>query len=96
MDSPFFRLVNALDAVPCIAGQSSRDLVIGQLRPAISGAIRYHAQRRLQVIEILRACLDHQGGVQELLTILAELEGDSLPLRRLVETFCEVLPRMGG
>jgi hypothetical protein len=50
----------------------------------------------LQIMEILRACLDHSGGVEELLVVLAELEGDSLPLRRLVETVREVLPQMGG
>jgi len=87
MDRPFFRLADALDALPCLADQGSRDLVIGQLSPAISGAIRQHAQRRLLIIEMLRACLDYPRGAEELLVILCEVEGDSVPLRRLVETF---------
>lgn len=96
MDTPFFRLADALDALPTLADQGTRDLVIGQLPQAISGAVRHHAQRRLQIMEILRTCLDYPGGVEQLLVILSELEGESVPLGRLVETVREVLPQMGG
>jgi hypothetical protein len=96
MDTPFFRLADALDALPALADQGTRDLVIGALPPAISGAVRHHAQRRLQIMEILRTCLDYPGGVEQLLGILSEVEGESVPLGRLVETVREVLPQMGG
>jgi len=96
MDAPFFRLADALDALPCMADPSSREIVIGQLPSAIAGAIHRHNQRRMEVMEILRACLDYRDGVRQLLAVAQGLEGDSLPLRRLSAVVAEVLPQLGG
>jgi hypothetical protein len=84
--SAFFELVDAVEQVPCILDEDTRTLVVRQLPPAISGAIRHHPQRRAHVLSIVRTCLDYDGGIVELFTILRAMERDgSEPLRRLGE-----------
>jgi hypothetical protein len=58
----------------------------------ISGAIRVHPQRRLQILEITRACLGYRNGAQELFLIIRKIEGlTSPPLRRLAKSITDVL-----
>jgi hypothetical protein len=79
-----FALVDVLETVPCIRDEHTRTLVVGQLPPAIAGVVPYSPQRRIHAIHIVRTCLDHDGGLAELITAIGYIEGpDSIPLRRL-------------
>jgi len=71
----------------------TRALVIDQLRPAIASAIQHHPQRRAHVVRILQTCLNYDGGVRELLSLVHEMEQEtSLALRRLMATVDRWLP----
>jgi tetratricopeptide (TPR) repeat protein len=82
----FFTIVEALESIPCMSTESDRGLVIGLLRPAIASSIRYYAARRAHVVSILRACQDHEGGINDLLTAISMVEQPgSRSVRRLAE-----------
>ncbi|WP_460356043.1 effector-associated domain 2-containing protein [Actinoallomurus acanthiterrae] len=78
-------LARALEAVPSLADEAGRTLVIDQLRPDISATVRYNARTRLHVLNLAQTCDDHPGGVRELIDVLTFVEGDSLPMRRARE-----------
>lgn len=83
----FYALVDVLETVPCIRDEHTRTLLVSQLPPGIAGNVRYSPQRRIHAIHILRACLDHEGGLAELITVIGHIEGlASMPLRRLRAT----------
>ena len=77
------RDVDALEALPCLATDHDRATLLSLLRPAISGAIRYSPQRRLHTMNIVRTCLEYEGGLAEMLTTIHEMEGESIPARQL-------------
>jgi hypothetical protein len=92
----FTELVNALEAVPCMSNDDTRYLVVSQLNPAISGAIRHYPQRRAHLMGILHTCMNYEHGVPALVELIANLEqDDSLPFRRLVDTLRRLLPDTG-
>jgi hypothetical protein len=94
---PFFALVNALEVVPSIASDDTRALVVGQLRPAIAGAIRNHPARHAHVIGILQACLNYDDGVTELLALIRNMENEDSPtVRHLLATAAAVLPKISS
>lgn len=78
-------LVDALLTSRTMLDDEERRLVVSRLRPEIAQSVRYRARARLHVIEIVRTCLDYEGGLPELLRALRELEGDSFPVRRSEE-----------
>jgi hypothetical protein len=78
-------LTSALEAVPALADEGGRISVIGQLRADISATVRHDARARLHLLNLVRTCDDHAGGVQELIDVLTFVEGDSLPMRRVRE-----------
>ncbi|SFS77498.1 effector-associated domain 2-containing protein [Saccharopolyspora flava] len=80
-----FELVDALLKVPAVAEDDSRRVLLGLLRPEIRNAIPHHARTRAHVINIARTCRDYEGGLGDLVRALEELEGDSMPVRRVRE-----------
>jgi hypothetical protein len=89
-------LVDVLETVPCLRDEHTRALLVSQLRPTIAGVVPYSPQRRIHAIHIVRTCLDHDGGLAELITAIAYLEGqDSIPLRHLRETVRQLPPELG-
>jgi hypothetical protein len=80
----FYALVAALEAVPCLHHEDTRNLVVSQLRPAIAGNVRYSPQRRIHAMNIIRTCLDYEGGLTELIATIIAFEGETVPLRQLV------------
>jgi hypothetical protein len=81
-----FELVEALLALPVFSDDAGRQFVVGQLRPAISGMVRYHPQPRMFMLSLVKTCEAHDGGLLELLELLRSFEGDDSPaLRRLAE-----------
>lgn len=79
-------VVDELLAVPTLRTEDGRRTLLELLRPEIANAVPYNPRPRLHVVNLVRTCLDYERGVPELLEILRELEGDSLPVRRLAET----------
>ncbi len=86
-------LVTALEAVPCMLNDDTRALLVSQLRPTISGAIRHYPQRRAHVMSIVQTCLNYEDGVAELVTAIANFEQeDSLPFQNLLAILDVELP----
>jgi hypothetical protein len=86
-------LVNALEAVPCILNDDTRALLVSQLRPTISGAIRHYPQRRAHVMSIVMTCLNYEDGMTELVAAIANFEReDSLPFQKVIAVFNRHLP----
>lgn len=78
----FAELVSALLAVPCVRDEASRTLLLSLLRPDISSTVPHQPRARPQVIALVRTCQNYDGGLDDLLRVLAELEGESIPVRR--------------
>lgn len=89
-----YSLVEALEAIPCLATDNDRAIVLSMLRPAIAGAIRYSPQRRLHTMNIVRTCLDYEGGLAEMLTAIRQIEGESIPARQLTAIAQELPPEL--
>jgi hypothetical protein len=91
----FFSLVDAVEAVPCLLSEDTRVTLVSLLPPGIGGAVRYSAQRRIHAINIVRACLEHEGGLAELIASIRYIEGEkSIPLRRLIATTQDLPPEL--
>lgn len=86
-------LVAVLETVPCMATDDTRSLLVTQLRPTISGAIRHYPLRRAHVMGILNTCLNYEHGMADLVAAIANFEqADSLPFQRLLATLRRLLP----
>lgn len=90
----FFALIDALLEVPCVLEDDTRRILVAQLKPDIAKAIAYHAKPRYHVINIVRTCLNYDGGLAELLALVESLEGDSLPVLALRRTVAVVRPQL--
>lgn len=82
---PVFTLVDALLEVPSVAEDDSRRVLLGQLRAEIRNSIAHHPRARMHVLNIVATCRNYDGGLDELVGAIGEVEGDSLPVRRLRE-----------
>ncbi len=87
-------LVDALLAVPVVAQENGRRLLLDQLRPQLANAVPYCPQARLHVFALLHTCMDYEHGLDELLTVVRQLEGDSIPAKQLDETVAELLSQL--
>jgi hypothetical protein len=87
----FTDLVDALLAVPCVRDDEGRRLLLSRLRPEIAHAVPHQSRTRLQVIELVRTCLDYEGGLDDLRRALHEIEGESIPVRRSAEAMRTLL-----
>jgi hypothetical protein len=81
----FGALVDALLAVPSVSDEPGRRLLLQRMRREIAQAVPHHQGARLHVIALVRTCLDYDGGLDDLLRVLRELEGDSIRVRRSAE-----------
>jgi hypothetical protein len=79
-------------AVPSIAEDDTRRILVEQLRPDIAGAVPYHRRPRQHVIGIVRTCLNYDGGLADLVGVIEQIEGDSLPVRDLKRTMAKLRP----
>jgi RNA polymerase sigma-70 factor (ECF subfamily) len=78
-------LVDALLNVPTIREEEGRRMVLRLLPLDISAAVPHHHLPRQFVLNLVGTCLDYQNGLRDLLRVLRDIEGDSLPMRRLEE-----------
>lgn len=84
------RLARAISAVPVMGDEASRQQVVSSLRPAIAGAIPRHSTLLIDVYGIVRTCLDHPGGLTELMSVLRVFAADSVSLARVDELIGEM------
>lgn len=84
------RLVNALLACACMATRQPRDLVIADLRPDIRDQINRHENSKQDVTSAVRTCLRFAQGIESLLEIVRDYEGDSIAWRQLNLLRCEI------
>lgn len=93
----FFNLVTALEAMPCLRHEDTRALLVSQLPLTIARAVRYSSQRTAYAMNLIRTCLDHEGGLAEMIATIREIDGaDSMPLQRLVEISRQLPPEFAG
>lgn len=85
-DRMLFSVLDELLAIPTLRTESGRQALLEMLRPEIANSVPYNARGRIHVVNLIRTCMDYERGLNELLDILRELEGDSLPVRRLAES----------
>ncbi len=83
--------VDALLAIPTVRQESGRRLLLDHLRPEMANAVPYFPQTRHHVFSLVRTCMNYPGGLDELLSAVRELEGASIPVRRLDETVTRLL-----
>jgi Effector-associated domain 2 len=78
-----FRVLDAALAVPALADDRSRSMIVQLLRPDIATSVPRHQVASFDVWAILRTCSNHPGGLAELLDVVRAFEGDSVSMRRL-------------
>lgn len=78
------RLVNLLLACDAMSDADARDAVLSLLQPRIVSTINRNSQARLDVLNIVRRCTSFPGGIEELVQAIVDVEGESLPVQRLL------------
>lgn len=73
----FYEVVDALEQLPSMQNERTRSEVIDRLE--FAGDIRYIAPRRAHIISILRTCLDHESGIDELMAAIIDHEPADSP-----------------
>jgi hypothetical protein len=86
-------LVDALLGIPTMASESGRRLLMDNLRPEVANAVAYHAQPRHHVFSLVNTCLRYDYGIEELLGVVRQLEGDGPAVRALDATVAALLAR---
>ena len=74
-------LVDALLAIPSVADESGRRLLIRLLGQKLTSTIPNEGRARQQVIAIVRTCLARQNGLETLLATVRTLEPDTMSRR---------------
>jgi hypothetical protein len=77
------QLLDAVLAVPAMADDRSRDMVVQLLRPDIATTVQRHPVARFDVWAILRSCLNYSRGLAELAEVIRVFEGNSTPMQQL-------------
>ncbi len=78
------QLLDRLLEVSAIAAPDTRHAVINALPPMIRDAVRRHPAARVEVLGLINTCFEYPGGWRSLANAIRLVEGDSLPLRRLL------------
>jgi hypothetical protein len=88
--------VDALLAVPFMATESGRRLLLDHLRPEVANAVAYQPQARQHVFSLVSTCLRYEYGIEELLSLVHMLEGDGPAVRALDAKVAVLLERPGA
>ncbi|MCP4542430.1 MAG: hypothetical protein GY832_35350 [Chloroflexi bacterium] len=83
-------LVNALLACPTMSDQNTRDAVINELPDAIKGGIQRNSSARVDVNNVVTRCLNYVNGIEELVEIVCDYEGSSIPMQGLDEVVRQI------
>lgn len=79
------RLVRAMLDVPAIQDDSSRQEILNGLPAPIPNAVPRAARPTVQVLTMVRTCLNYTGGLRALVDGIRLIEGDSVAMRKLDE-----------
>jgi hypothetical protein len=80
----FATLVDALLLVPSLHNDRGRRLVTNMMGRKIARAVLHRQPARTHVVQLVRACLNHDG-LDNLVKVLRKLDGDSVAVRRSAE-----------
>ncbi|MBC6459877.1 effector-associated domain 2-containing protein [Actinomadura sp. HBU206391] len=90
---PLFAFVNTLTSLPSLTDDSGRATLVSLLPPALAASAQHDPRPRIHLFNLVLACLDHEGGLADLLAALSHMEGDSLPMRRALRAAAELTGR---
>lgn len=76
-------LVEALLACSAMRNRHSRDAVVSNLPNDIAMSITRHNTDRVDMNNIVTRCTDFEGGIQELLECVRDIEGSSIPMQNV-------------
>jgi len=76
-------IVNALLACSNISNRSSLDAILRQLPSEVSRRIVDDSRPNVHVLNIVDACLNFPGALEEFIAVLRAFEGDSAQMREL-------------
>jgi len=77
------QLTEAFLAVPAVSVADSRQAVVEMLPGRLRNAIPHSRFPRIQVLEMIRASWNHEGGLRALVRAVRLVEGDSLAMDKL-------------
>lgn len=77
------QLVDKLLACPTMSDRRSRDTMLGLLDRQITHSIARSSIERVDVMNIVDACLAYSHGIQSLIDLVRNIEGDSQPMGQL-------------
>jgi hypothetical protein len=88
--APLFALVEALTSLPSLIDDGGRSALVGLLPTALAAGAQHDPRPRIHLFNLVLACLDHEGGLADLLTALRLMEGDSLPMRQALRAAADL------
>lgn len=77
------QLIQALLACPTIHDRHTRDTVVEELPADVKGNIRRNTADRVDVSNIVTACMNYEGGLPALIESVHFYEGNSIPRQNL-------------
>ena len=77
------KLVNALLACPTMSDRARRDAVVNDLPDEIRNNISRHPADRVDVNNIVSICLNYTNGIEELVDIVRNYEGNSIGMQKV-------------
>jgi hypothetical protein len=83
-------LALAVAELPTMSGQYGRDQVVSALPRQIATAVPRNAERRFDVLGIVRTCMNYPDGLTQLMQLLGSLEGDSAAMRQVIALIAEL------
>jgi hypothetical protein len=93
--APLFAFVNALTTLPSLVDDGGRSTLVGLLPSVLATSAKHDLRPRIHLFNLVLACLDHEGGLADLLTALRHMEGDSLPMRRVLRAATDLTGHPG-
>jgi hypothetical protein len=85
------QLIQALLACPTIGDRHTRDTVVSELPTDVRSNIRRNTADRVDVSNIVTACMHYEGGLSALIESVRFYEGDSIPRRDLDAVWEKIL-----
>jgi hypothetical protein len=76
-------VVDRLLEIDLLVSAQGREQVVRELHPDIAGVIPRMPEARSDLHQILRTCLDYEGGLEQLLGAIHQFVGDSRPFREV-------------
>lgn len=77
------KLVDALLACSTMSNRHTRDVVVDELRSDIKNGIQRSDTDRVDVNNIVTRCANFAGGIEELIEVVHEFEGNSSPMQEV-------------